>query len=329
MQPGSDWRMQPPARLELTAATTATIIGLVAQPADYIRGVLVMSLSSLLFSVMATLIRFADRIDSFSTAFYRFAVGMGVLVLLALFRRIRLAFTDSRVLFLRGLLGGIAVVLFYLSIVKIGIAKGTVISFAYPVFATLGGMIFLKERVRGFVWLLLAASLFGMALMTYVTEDGVGLFRLDLWTVLAVVGAVVGGLALVCVKRLTTSDSGYSIFMSQCVIGFWMVLIPANMNAVGVVLPEALLLIAIGLCATVGQLCMNWGFGMLTVSTGALLGLLTPVINVFVGIMLFREPLGWVELTGAVLVLASCTAVVWVNRETRGETEQALLMKPR
>ena len=74
------------------------------------------------------------------------------------------------------------------------------------------------------------------------------------------------------------------------------------------------ILLAIGVFATLAQLLMNWGFGKLSIPTGSLLGLTTPVLNVFVGILLFDEPLGFFELLGVFLVLASCVAIVWSDR---------------
>jgi len=279
---------------------------------DYAKGVIQMTTSSLMFSIMATLVVYAKQIDFFTIVLYRFLVGVFVLGTLALFRRIKLDYYNSKVLFLRGFLGGFGVIFFYLAIVKLGIARGTVISFTYPVFATIGGLIFLKERVRPLVWVFMISAIAGVALLTYEGESN--MLRLDLWTLLAFAGAVIGGLALVCVKRLTRTDSSYSIYMSQCLIGFWLVVMPANLTPTKVGLWGITILMAIGVFAILAQLLMNWGFGNLSIPTGSLLGLVTPVCNVFIGIFLFGEALGALELLGVFLVLGSCVAIVWSDR---------------
>ena len=282
------------------------------KPGDYVKGVIQMTTSSLMFSIMATLVVYAKHIDFFTTALYRFIVGFAILGTLALFRRIKLDYNNSTVLFLRGFLGGISVVLFYLAIVKLGIAKGTAISFTYPVFATIGGMIFLKERVRPLVWVFMSSALVGITLLTYDVHSN--MLRVDLWTLLAFAGAVIGGHALVCVKRLTSTDSSYSIYISQCLMGFWLVVIPANLTPTKVGMWGIVILLAIGVSATLAQLLMNWGFGKLSIPTGSLLGLVTPMCNVFIGILLFGEILGPFELLGVCLVLASCVAIIWSDR---------------
>jgi drug/metabolite transporter (DMT)-like permease len=42
------------------------------------------------------------------------------------------------------------------------------------------------------------------------------------------------------------------------------------------------------------------------IATGSLLGMLTPLLNVAVGVFAFGESLRGVELAGAALVLAAC-----------------------
>ena len=280
----------------------------------YAKGVIGMTASSLIFALLATLIRYARDIDFFRMSMFRFVVGVCILCTLALFKKIKLNFNNTKILFFRGFLGGIAVVLFYLAITKIGIAKGTVISFTYPVFATIGGMIFLKDRVKPLVWLLLFTSMAGVLLMTYVKDGQAHMLLIDIWTVLAFLGAVLGGVALVCVKALTRTDSSYSIYMSQCLMGFWLVVIPANLSPLAPTVRVVVVLLAIGICAAVGQLLMTWSFGKLSVTTGSLLGLLTPVCSVFVGILLFGEALGAFELVGVFVVLFSCGCIIWQDQ---------------
>jgi drug/metabolite transporter (DMT)-like permease len=281
----------------------------------YTAGVGAILLSSVLFSVMAILIRFAHSIDFFTISFYRFAVGTTALGTLALFRRIRLEFTNSSVLFLRGLFGGISVLLFYMSVVKLGLARGTVLSYLYPIFAAGGGVIFLKDRVSAPAWVLMGVGLGGLALL--VAPKG-GALNVDLWTVLSIAGAVSAGAALVCLKRATATDSSYAIFLAQCVVGFWLVAVPAIRGAGGVGWGGGLLLVAIGLTATAAQVLMTWGFGRVSLTAGSLLGLLTPLFNVVVGIAFFAEAMGPAELAGSVLVLLSCVGVVGLARAPAG-----------
>jgi drug/metabolite transporter (DMT)-like permease len=271
--------------------------------------------SAVLFSVMGMLIRHAEGVSFYVMALIRFTIGACLLGTLALFGKIRLQFNNSPVLFLRGLLGGVAVVTFYLSIVKIGLAKGTIVSYTYPVFATLGGIIVLKDRVRALVWLPMGLAMLGLALLTRSSWSHGFTGEGDLWMALTFAGAVLAGAAIVCVKRLTATDSSSATFISQCLIGFWIVLVPATLGSARIALSTVLILIGIGLLATVAQLLMTWSFAYVTIASGSLLSLLTPTLNVVLGVFLFRESLTVLEAIGTGLILISCLGVAVFGRE--------------
>jgi len=282
---------------------------------QYLKGVLGMISSALLFSLMALLIRLGVGISFFTTSFYRFAVGVCILATLAMFKKIKLEFHNVPLLFLRGLLGGISVVTFYMAISKIGIAKGTVLTYTYPLFATVGGVLFLKNRVRTAVWILLGIGLAGIALLMGLFTGTFTWADLNLWTILTLVGAITAGFAVVSIKKLTQTDSSYSIFIAQCLIGFWIVAVPANTTSLHLGWMGGLLLVAIGLTATASQLIMTGSYKHVSVVTGSLLSLLTPIFNVAFGLLLFKEQMVPHELMGTALILLSCLAVVMVGKE--------------
>ena len=273
-------------------------------------GVCAMIISTVIFSIMGVLVKIANQMgmDTFKTALFRFAIGAALLGTLAMLKRIRLEFNNSRLLVTRGLLGGVAVFLYFLAITKIGLAKGTVISSSSPIFATIGGIIFLGEKSSLRKWVLVFLACGGICLI--VAGKGVELGGFGLYELLAVTGAAAAGCAYVVIKKLSITDSTYAIFMAQCVFGFWLVVVPANLIPCKVGIGGGVILVLVGLTATIGQLFMTYGFRYVGVSTGSLLGLLTVVFNLLVGIMIFRERVQFVSTVGIVLVLLSCAAIV-------------------
>lgn len=271
-----------------------------------------MVLSSVMFSLMSLGIRLAAGADSFLTSFVRFAVGIAVVGSLALAGRVRLAFVNLRWQLLRGLTGSVAVYTSFLAIEKLGIARGSILSYTYPLFAAVFGALFLKERVRPIGWAALAAAVGGMVLMRWgeLASDGPAAGSSALWYGLVLGGAVVAGFAIVCVRRLTATDSAPSIFMAQSLVGFWVAFVPA-LNRPAPLGPRlALILLGIGLVAAAAQLLMTWSYGRVEIATGSLLGMLTPVINIAIGVLAFRERFGPVEAAGAAIVLLACIAVM-------------------
>jgi drug/metabolite transporter (DMT)-like permease len=275
-------------------------------------GLAAMLLSSVLFSLMSLGIRLAAGADSFLTSFVRFAVGAAAVASLALAGKVRLSFVNVPWHLLRGVTGSVAVYTSFLAIEKLGIARGSILSYTFPLFAAIGGAILLKERVRPLGWAALAAAVGGMVLMRWgeLRGDGPAAASTALWYGLVLGGAVLAGFAIVAVRRLTATDSAPSIFMSQSLVGFWAVLVPAMSRPAASSLLLALLLLGIGLVAAAAQLLMTWSYGRVEVATGSLLSMLTPVINVAIGVLAFRERFGPLEAAGAAIVLAACTAVM-------------------
>ncbi len=279
------------------------------------QGLAAMVLSSVLFSAMSLGIRLAGA-DSFLTSFVRFGVGVAVVGSLALAGRTRIHFVNLPLLLLRGVTGSVAVYTSFLAIEKLGLARGSVVSYTYPLFAAIGGAILLKERVRPLGWAALAAAVGGMVLMRWggIVEGGAAGPSTALWYGVVLAGSVVAGLAIVIVRRLTATDSAPAIFLSQSLVGFWLAFVPALSRPAALGLRLALVLLGIGLVAAGAQLLMTWSYGRVDVATGSLLGMLAPVANVVIGVLAFRETLGPVEATGAAVVLAACVAVMVPGR---------------
>lgn len=277
----------------------------------YARGVLAMIASAALFSVMSALIRLATNINSFQMAFFRFIIGMTILLSLALAGKIKLRFNNRKVLAVRGVTGGLAVFLFYLSIEKIGLAKGTVISNTYPLFATFLGIFWLKEQVKPLAWIPVITCLSGISLLSY--DGSLNSFSIDVWEALALSGSLFSGIAVVSVRKLASTDSPHSIYLSQCVIGAWMAILPANVESPQIGLLGVFLLLSVGLIATVAQIMMTWAYGRIDVSTGSLLSMLMAVFNVVIGVTFFREAQNIVGILGMIIVILSCAWIVFIN----------------
>ncbi len=270
-----------------------------------------MVLSSAAFCAMSALIKFIPGIDSYKTTLFRFMIGMAALGTAALFGKIQLRFVNAPMLLLRGLCHGVGVFLFFLSITKLGLAKGTVISNSSPIFAAIFSAVYLRERIAWWQWLALGVAMAGLYLLCLAKGPGpVGLLSVGRYECLALAGAVLSGISYVVIKRLHATDSTYGIFFSQCVIGLWLMVIPANVVPCAIGYAGGAILLAVGVAATLGQLFMTEGYRYTSVSAGSLLGMLLPVFNIIVGLAFFREPLRGSGLLGSALILGACLLVI-------------------
>ncbi|MDP3916096.1 MAG: DMT family transporter [Bacteroidota bacterium] len=278
---------------------------------DNSKGILLTLGSVVFFALMAVLVKAVPNVSSYQTTFFRFAIGLGILGILSLFGIINLRFNDKKNLFWRGIVGGIAVYLFYLAIIKLGVGKGSVYVYSYPIFATLFSMLILKEKVEPIKFVVIFISFAGLVLLSVGGKEslaGMGIYEL-----IAIAGSVTTGLAVVFVKKLHDSDNSYAIFFSQCIVGFWLFLIPSGATQAKGNLNELLLLVLVGIVATIGQLFMTEGYRYVNVATGSLLQSMVPVFNLLSGWLIFHEQFTTIEMTGAFVIVSSCFALVIIN----------------
>lgn len=278
------------------------------------KGVALILASTAAFCLMSGLVRYASNIDPYKTTLFRFIVGLGMLGTAALLGRITLKFNNGPLLLLRGLTGGIAILIFFFSISKLGVGKGTVLIYSFPIFGSIFSSIFLKEKIGAIQLGAILMAFAGIYLLA--AENGQGLSLVCVpgtYELLAIFGAMLGGVALVAVKKLHDTDSSYAIYFAQCVIGLWIVIVPANIVPCSIGISGGLLLVAIGVASSVGQLLSTEGFRYVQVATGSLLGMLVPVLNYFLGVVAFGEVISWRSIVGSVTVLGSCVVVLLKN----------------
>ncbi|MGQ1786004.1 MULTISPECIES: DMT family transporter [unclassified Saccharicrinis] len=273
-----------------------------------LKGYLLILASVISFAIMSILVKMIPQVNSTITTFTRFAVGVGILGMLAMTKKIKLNFINSPFLLLRGFTGGLAVFMMYYSIVNLGVGKATVYVYSYPVFATLLSVIVFKEKVRLVQWLFVLMAFAGIFMLS--VKEGVDITQITVFELIAMGGALLSAISVILVKKLHDTDSSYAIFFAQSIVGFWLFLFPANISSHHGDLSVGYILIALGVISAIGQLVMTEGYKYVPVSRGSSMHMMVPVLNIIIGYFFFEEVLSIKELTGAVLVVLACVGVI-------------------
>jgi drug/metabolite transporter (DMT)-like permease len=134
---------------------------------------------------------------------------------------------------------------------------------------------------------------------------------------LALLGGFLSGIAIVAIKKLRETDSSSTIYMAQCLFGLFVVGWPTVVSSFDFARVEWLILIAIGLVATVAQLTMTWAYKHVPATEGSLLAFMTPVLNVLLGVLVFGEQMRVSTLLGSALVLVCCAYIAFRERILR------------
>lgn len=269
-----------------------------------------MALASTFFCMAACLVKCGSYIGVYRMAFFRFVIGFGLIAIAVMLGRITLVFNNKKLLFLRGLAGGIAILIGLVSITKLGLGKGMVLICSYPIFASVISAVFLKERLRLFDIGAILTAIVGIYFIAYEEQQGFSLLVFGKYELLAVLGAVIAGIAVSLIRKLHDTDSSLAIYFSQCVVGMWLVLGPSFSNEGSVGLNGVFILLGIGATVTVGQLLMTEGFKYVPVKTGSLLLMIEPVLCYIAGVAIFSESVTIFRVFGSVLVIGACMVVM-------------------
>lgn len=268
-------------------------------------GVLWMLASVVLFTANTLLIKAASLAtpdaDGWVAILFRGAIGVALLQLLYAkggkldWRRM---FSNPLVV-ARGVVGGVAIILFYITITELGAARATVLNLTYPMFATVIAAFWLGERVPLATRWWLVAALAG--LMVFL---GVGsLAKMPSgYDLLGLIGALAAGWVVVIIRKLRHEEHPATIYGSLAVCSLLM-----GLPHVGKLpeLPAAgwgFLALA-AFVVTFGQLIMTSAYQRLPIARGASLQMSLPVLTAAGAFSFFGESFETHELIGSVVTL--------------------------
>jgi drug/metabolite transporter (DMT)-like permease len=276
-------------------------------------GMPVMAASAVLFSMMSFLIPLTHTVSTPIIASARFVTGIAVILGLSLLRGTRLTAVNRWWLVTRGVIGATSVYFFFRGIMNLGLGKGTILNYTYPIFAALLAPVILKEKLTRDV---LAAGVISFLGIWLVVSPG-PFSSIGAEELLALLGGFLSGIAIVAIKKLRETDSAFSIYLAQCIFGLFVVGWPTAVSSFSFPGIEWLILLAIGAIATVGQLTMTWAYKHVPATEGSLLAFMTPVLNVLLGIAVFGEQMRVSTFLGSAVVLACCGYIAFRERILR------------
>jgi drug/metabolite transporter (DMT)-like permease len=262
------------------------------------------------YCISGSLIKAGAYIGMSQLVFFRFVIGLILIVAAARSMRIKLVFNDKKLLFLRGLTGGIAVCIAVLSVIHLGLTKGMILCSSYPVFTCIFGAIFLKEHLRAINYAALFIAMVGVYLVAYEKGQGLTLLVLGKYELLALCGAISSGIAITLVRKLHDTDSSLVIYFAQCAVGLWLVIVPAIQGGIDFGFKSMIIVTGMAVAITIGQVIMTEGFKYVPVKIGSLLLLLEPVLCYIAGLVVFHEPVTLTSISGSLLIIGSCVMVL-------------------
>jgi drug/metabolite transporter (DMT)-like permease len=224
--------------------------------------------------------------------------GFGIAFVFALFRARPGTFRPVRygLLVSRGLFGGIAALLYFLSIEKIPAGEATLLNNTFPIWAVVISFFLLNERPTLHLGIALGIATAGVFL---VLGGGQVSFGLGSGEILGIVSAIFGGAAVTSIRALRATDNAPTIFFAMSVGGF-LVSIPYAFHAWPLAAGPWLAAFGVGVAAFLAQLCMTEAYGALGIAEAALWQQLTPIAS-YIWALTVGERIGVATALGVLL----------------------------
>lgn len=267
----------------------------------YGRAALLMLGSTLSFAMMVLAIRYATAtVPTTGIAFFRNLFGLLALLPLILRRGAGLPRTRQVGQYLaRTAIGLVSMLCGFWAVGHLPLAQAISLSYATPLFVTIGAVLWLGETVRIRRWLAVAAGFAGVLL---ILRPGTGFTP---GMMVAVMGALFAGVVAIQIKQLSRFDSPDTVVFYTYVFWVPMSLLPALLQWVWPSPTAWLWLIATGVMGTFGQLLWTRAIALGEVSALQPISFVQLPVLVAFGWWLFGETIDAWTLAGAAIVLGA------------------------
>jgi len=272
-------------------------------------GVRFMIISALGFALMSACVKYVGSygIPVFEIVAARALVSLIISYIDVKRKRINVWGNNKRLLFVRGLVGTIALMCVYYAVTSLPLAEATILQYVYPIFTAILAVIFLKERVQVSTIICIILCLLGVFTMVKPTLSEQATSALPLLSVMvAIIGALGSAIAYVVVRKLSqTEDSSVIIFY------FPFVALPISLfliwdNFVWPSLYITGLLILIGIFTQVGQIGLTKAMQTTAAGKASAYSYVQIIFSILLGITVFGEvPSAWTYIGGSLIVLGA------------------------
>lgn len=274
------------------------------------RGLAELFAAAILFGCAAFVAKRATRtIDGAQVAFLRFGIGLAFVLLQSWVRRVPLRPVRWGLLVLRGFFGGVAVLLYFLSLNELPVGTATLLNCTSPAFTAMFAVIFLRERFPWRRGLALAVAGGGIALVVY--GQGAALGGAYGWQAVALLSGVCAGAAVTAIRAARRSDGAWEIFAFFCLVGLACTAPMAGTRWVDPSGDDWVLLLGVGLLSVAGQYLLTDALGVVDAATAVTISQLTVVTSMLLGHFVDGEPFTALSLVGGGLTLGG---VIWIAR---------------
>lgn len=277
------------------------------------KGVLYMILATFIFSVMNVLVKYVDNIPAIEIILFRSIVSFIMSGATLGLKKINPLGKNRKILFIRGLAGAIALIMFFTTLQEIPLASAVTIMFLGPIFTAILGVWIVKEKVFPWQWVFFAVSFLGIVMIKGFDP------RISPYMALLGVGAAFfSGVAYNMIRKLKTSEHPLVIIFYFPLVTLPIVGAYSYFNWVQPQGMEWLLLIAIGILTQFAQYFMTRSYQTEDLSKVANINFIGVLYALGFGYVLFEESFNLLTYLGMTCVMLGVILnVIYKNRKDK------------
>jgi len=274
-----------------------------------------MLLASLLFAFTGAFAKLlSNHMSSLEVVFFRNIAGVIIIGLATYKRPLKQKGGKPLLLFFRGLIGFIALLMYFYNIAHISLAEAQTFSKTAPIFTAIFAYIFIKEKLSFKAWLGVFVGFIGILFITHFTATN--LSKTDWLGILSGVGA---GLAYTSIRELKNFYDTRAIVLSFMLVG---TIGPVVLMAIGefittsnfdfviakFIIPHNIAwfyIIGLGVTATLSQLFMTKAYMSAKGGIVGTIGHTNIIFSIIVGMMLGDSFPDIIVIFGIILIILS------------------------
>jgi drug/metabolite transporter (DMT)-like permease len=279
------------------------------------RALLLMTASATLFGAMAFAAKLASaRLNGSEVALIRFLIGLTPALLIPRYRRSAFMFQRWDLLLIRGLFGGLAVLLYFLAIEHASVGVATLLNYTAPLFSGVLSVVFIGEKISPKVLIPMPVALVGIILVVQAHARPGDFLGFGRWELVGLGSAICSGAAVTAMRAARRTENSWAVYTSFCLFG---ALVAAPIAIATWRTPsggaEWMAILAMSLFAIGAQLLLTFSLRWVDAMTVGVISQLAVLISMGLGATLLNEVISPMAAAGAVLTIGGVVGVVYVT----------------
>lgn len=275
------------------------------------KAIILMILSALSFALLNVLVKSLTQFNVYQIVFFRSTGSLIFTLPFLLKNKIPILGNKISLLIARGIIGFIAMTLFFSSLKYLSMGAAVSIRYIAPIFGAFFAVFLLKEKIKLLQWVCFAIAFAGVIMLKGVDAEITGMGLLY-----AMLSAVFTGLVFIIIRKIGNDDHPIIVvnyFMIIAAVLGGILSISDWTNPKGL---EWLILLSLGVFGYFGQYYMTKAFQIAEVNQVAPLKYIEVVFTMIIGVIWLGETYTIISL-GAILLIVSGLILNFILKRKR------------